>query len=100
MATLAEAKRIVVKIGSALLVERSSGALRQNWAGFFGRRYCRFSRKGRGCCDRVLRIYCSGPVGPRSWHRGIDLRAKPGSGRRGANSNWPGPMSSIWPLMG
>ena len=30
MATLAEAKRIVVKIGSALLVERSSGALRQN----------------------------------------------------------------------
>ena len=31
MATLAEAKRIVVKIGSALLVERSSGALRQNW---------------------------------------------------------------------
>ncbi|MDT2071340.1 MAG: glutamate 5-kinase [Planktomarina sp.] len=31
MATLAEAKRVVVKIGSALLVERSTGALRQNW---------------------------------------------------------------------
>ena len=31
MATLTQAKRIVVKIGSALLVGRVSGALRQEW---------------------------------------------------------------------
>ena len=31
MATLDKAKRIVVKIGSALLVDLNSGALRQQW---------------------------------------------------------------------
>jgi len=31
MATLTDAKRVVVKIGSALLVDRTSGALRQDW---------------------------------------------------------------------
>lgn len=31
MATLSSAKRVVVKIGSALLVEAGTGALRQNW---------------------------------------------------------------------
>lgn len=33
MASLTAAKRIVVKIGSALLVDRESGQLRQNWLG-------------------------------------------------------------------
>ena len=31
MATLDEAKRIVVKIGSALLVNKTTGALNQEW---------------------------------------------------------------------
>ena len=31
MASLTQAKRVVVKIGSALLVDRTSGALRQDW---------------------------------------------------------------------
>ena len=31
MATLSAAKRLVVKIGSALLVDRASGKLRQDW---------------------------------------------------------------------
>ena len=31
MATLSDAKRLVVKIGSALLVDRDTGALRQDW---------------------------------------------------------------------
>ena len=31
MATLSEAKRLVVKVGSALLVERETGALRKDW---------------------------------------------------------------------
>ena len=31
MATLTDAKRVVVKIGSALLVDRDTGALRQDW---------------------------------------------------------------------
>ena len=31
MATLSEAKRLVVKIGSALLVDRDSGAFRGDW---------------------------------------------------------------------
>ena len=31
MATLGKAKRIVVKIGSALLVNKKTGALRQEW---------------------------------------------------------------------
>jgi glutamate 5-kinase len=46
MATLAEAKRIVVKIGSALLVERSSGALRQNWLASLAEDIARFRAKG------------------------------------------------------
>ncbi|MEM6658887.1 MAG: glutamate 5-kinase, partial [Pseudomonadota bacterium] len=31
MASLINAKRLVIKIGSALLVDRSTGALRQDW---------------------------------------------------------------------
>ena len=31
MATLGQAKRLVIKIGSALLVDRSTGTLRENW---------------------------------------------------------------------
>ena len=31
MATLSDAKRLVIKIGSALLVDRASGALRADW---------------------------------------------------------------------
>ena len=31
MATLTDAKRIVIKIGSALLVDRNTGALRSDW---------------------------------------------------------------------
>lgn len=31
MATLSDAKRVVVKIGSALLVDRATGALKENW---------------------------------------------------------------------
>jgi len=31
MATLSGAKRLVVKIGSALLVDQSTGKLRQDW---------------------------------------------------------------------
>ena len=46
MATLAEAKRIVVKIGSALLVERSSGELRQNWLDSLAEDIARFRAKG------------------------------------------------------
>jgi glutamate 5-kinase len=46
MATLAEAKRIVVKIGSALLVERSSGALRQNWLASLAEDIAAFRARG------------------------------------------------------
>ena len=31
MATLSDAKRLVIKIGSALLVDRDTGALRAGW---------------------------------------------------------------------
>jgi len=31
MATLADAKRLVIKIGSALLVDRETGALKTEW---------------------------------------------------------------------
>ena len=56
MATLAEAKRIVVKIGSALLVERSSGALRQNWLASFITHNTNFSFSGS--CSFFLCFVC------------------------------------------
>lgn len=37
MATLSDARRLVVKIGSALLVDRQSGALRQDWLHAFAK---------------------------------------------------------------
>ena len=46
MAALTEANRIVVKIGSALLVERSSGALRQDWLASLAEDVAGFRAKG------------------------------------------------------
>ncbi|MFD0857903.1 glutamate 5-kinase [Roseovarius aquimarinus] len=46
MATLSAARRLVVKIGSALLVERGSGALRSGWL--------------EGLCDDVARLRARG----------------------------------------
>ena len=46
MATLTAAKRIVVKIGSALLVDRSSGALRQDWLASLAEDFAGFRAKG------------------------------------------------------
>ena len=46
MATLTQAKRIVVKIGSALLVGRVSGALRQEWLASLAQDIAGFRAKG------------------------------------------------------
>ena len=46
MATLTTANRIVVKIGSALLVERGSGSLRQNWLASLAEDVAGFRAKG------------------------------------------------------
>ena len=52
MATLTDAKRVVVKIGSALLVDRKTGDLRGDWLRRSGGR-CDIGSKGLGC-DVVL----------------------------------------------
>ena len=46
MATLGQAKRIVIKIGSALLVDRSTGTLRENWFVSLAEDVAQFRAKG------------------------------------------------------
>ena len=46
MATLREAKRLVVKIGSALLVDRASGTLRADWLRSLAADVARLSARG------------------------------------------------------
>jgi len=51
MATLSDAKRLVVKIGSALLADRASGALRSGWLRALAEDVSRIKRRG---CDVIL----------------------------------------------
>lgn len=46
MATLATAQRLVIKIGSALLVDRDSGALRAEWLGALAEDVARLRQRG------------------------------------------------------
>ena len=81
MAALTQANRIVVKIGSALLVERSSGTLRQDWLASLAEDVAGFRAKG---VDVV--IVSSGSIDLCRSVLGVDLGAKPGGGGRRANS--------------
>ncbi len=55
MATLGQAKRLVIKIGSALLVDRSTGTLRENWLASLADDIAQFRAKG---VDVVIVLSC------------------------------------------
>jgi glutamate 5-kinase len=51
MATLKDARRLVVKIGSALLVDRASGSLRADWLSSLAEDVARLRKRG---CQVIL----------------------------------------------
>ena len=96
MAALTDARRLVVKIGSALLVDRASGTLRADWLLSLAADVARLRARG----VQVV-LVSSGSIALGRGVLGLPTGspaagAVAGRRRRRADPSWPAPMKRRW----